>query len=69
MLKICRTKGTTTYINHCYILSINCSKKDGEQRYALNYNEFLVARNAYLEKRVDELEERIARLEALIKGV
>lgn len=42
---------------------------DGEQRYALNYNEFLVARNAYLEKRVDELEERIARLEALIKGV
>ena len=30
MLKICRTKGTTTYTNHCYILSINCSKKDGE---------------------------------------
>ena len=35
---------------------------------AVNYTEFLVARNAYLEKRVDELEQRIERLERLLKG-
>ena len=38
----------------------------GESYFGLNYTEFLIARNAYLEKRLDELEERIARLEAII---
>ena len=34
--------------------------------YGLNYDEFLIARIAYLEKKVESLEERIAKLEQII---
>ena len=42
--------------------------QDGKQYKAVNYTEFLIARNQYLEQRIDDLESRIERLENLMKG-
>ena len=42
--------------------------QDGKQYKAVNYTEFLIARNQYLEQRIDDLESRIERLESLMKG-
>lgn len=42
--------------------------QDGKEYKAVNYTEFLIARNQYLEQRIDDLESRIERLENLMKG-
>ena len=51
-----------------YSIVTSYKEQDGKEYYALNYNEYLVARNAYLEQRVDELEKRLARIEELLEG-